>query len=44
MQLNFNNALTRGKAEILQVIEKLIDNLAQDVYELLSDVRYILLY
>ena len=41
---NFNNALVRGKQEILQIIERLIDNQAQDVYELLSDVIEIILY
>ena len=34
----FSNALTRGKSEILKIIEKLIDNQSQDVFELLSDV------
>ena len=38
---NFNNALIRGKQEILQIIEKLIDNQAQDIYELLADVRFL---
>lgn len=33
-----NNAVIKGKSEILKIIEKLIDNQSQDVYELLSDV------
>jgi hypothetical protein len=40
----FLNALTRGKQEILHIIEKLIDNQAQDVFELLSDVIEIILF
>ena len=39
---SFNNALIRGKQEIIQIIEKLIDNQAQDVYELISDVSCII--
>jgi hypothetical protein len=34
----FATALTRGKPEILVIIEKLIDSQSQDVFELLSDV------
>lgn len=35
----FVNALVRGKTEILKIIERLIDNQSQDVFEILSDVR-----
>lgn len=35
----FGQVLTKGKPEILQIIERLIDNQSQDVFELLSDVR-----
>jgi hypothetical protein len=40
----FSNALSRGKPEILKLIEKLIDNQSQDVFELLSDVIEIILF
>jgi len=40
----FSTALTRGKPEILKIIEKLIDNQSQDVFELLSDVIEIILF
>jgi hypothetical protein len=40
----FSQALTRGKPEILQIIERLIENQSQDVYELLSDVIEIILF
>lgn len=36
---SFANALTRGKPEILLLIERLIDNQSQDVFELISDVK-----
>ncbi len=36
----FATALTRGKPEILVIIEKLIDSQSQDVFELLSDVIF----
>lgn len=39
----FTAALTRGKPEILHIIEKLIDNQSQDVFELLSDVSKIII-
>ncbi len=35
----FSLALTRGKPEILNIIEKLLENQSQDMFELLSDVR-----
>jgi WD repeat-containing protein 7 len=38
------NALIRGKTEILKIIERLIDNQAQDVFEILSDVIEIILF
>lgn len=40
----FGMALTRGKPEMLQIIERLIDNQSQDVYELLSEVIEIILF
>jgi WD40 repeat protein len=40
----FTSALTRGKPELLQIIEKLIDTQAQDVFELFSDVIEIILF
>ena len=40
----FSQALTRGKPEILQIIERLIENHSQDVYDLLSDVIEIILF
>lgn len=40
----FSGALTRGKPEILLIIERLIDNQAQDVFELISDVIEIILF
>ncbi len=40
----YSAALTRGKPEILKIIEKLIDNQSQDVFELLSDVIEIVLF
>ncbi len=36
----FLNALIRGKTEILKIIERLIDNQSQDVFEILSDVFF----
>lgn len=41
---SFSSALTRGKPEILKIIERLIDNQCQDVFELLSDVIEIILF
>ena len=40
----YSTALSRGKPEILKIIEKLIDNQSQDVFELLSDVIEIILF
>lgn len=40
----FGTALARGKPEILLVIERLIENQCQDVFELLSDVIEIVLF
>ncbi|CAF0723218.1 unnamed protein product [Brachionus calyciflorus] len=42
--MSFSSALTRGKPEILKIIERLSDNQSQDVYELLSDVIEIVLF
>jgi hypothetical protein len=38
LNYSYGVALTRGKPEILKIIENLIDNQFQDVFELLSDV------
>lgn len=40
----FLTALIRGKTEILKIIERLIDNQSQDVFEILSDVIEIILF